>query len=302
MNRFLTNLMMTRSSHVAAVPARRTSPVAAFESLEARQFFSASPVVHHVVEVHSAAPAVHASAKAGESQVTPVAIWNVNAHVDGVKGDRKFYLLVLSDSNGVVSARIAGDGLGLKDTAISGTHDDAGYHFAVTTAKASLDLNGAVGSDGKLVGTFTLSREGRTMKGSFSATPVPVPAPKPPPAPKPDKKTSDGKGAAVKYSVLRKFAGMLKVDGSDKYVAMNAQLCVTSTGVSMVIVQCEAFHVKTFVLMGPKDGDSYSFSGKGEHGTASINFTVSGDSMSGSISRTDDGKTVAGDFKLTVHA
>src|SRR5689334_16849708 len=135
MNRLINAVMSSfrSSQHVAAV--RQPRLIAAIEPLEGRQFFSAAPGGHHG-DVPSVAAAVHASA----TTVTPIAVWNVVGHADGVKGDQKFTISIMSDENGAVVGRINGDGFKMTESVLLGSHDSAGYHFFVTASKASLNL------------------------------------------------------------------------------------------------------------------------------------------------------------------
>jgi hypothetical protein len=175
MNRLFNTLISTFRLSPVASAVRQPQVIAAIEPLEGRQFFSAAPVAHPG-DAPPAGPAVHASAEADDAKATPVAMWRVTAHADGVKGDRTFMLMILSDENGVVTAQIAGRGFGMKNTVMFGWHDSAGYHFVFNSPKASLSLDGAVGSDGKMTGSFSLMNKSGMTMGTFVATPVGAPA------------------------------------------------------------------------------------------------------------------------------
>ena len=162
MNRLLNTVMSMLRQSPAVVKVRPSRLIAAMEPLEGRQFFSASPGGQQSDPL-TADSAVTVSA-------TSVTTWTVSGDVVGEKKDVKFTITIVSDENGIVTGRIVGSGVRMKDDAMIGTHDSAGYHFWVNTSKCMLNLDGSVGSDGTMTGSFTLMSGSKVMSGTFVAS------------------------------------------------------------------------------------------------------------------------------------
>jgi hypothetical protein len=323
-----------RSNRTSATPGRSAS-VPIIEGLESRMLMSAA--AHAVGAGHEAHgdTGVRASVKAGEQQNKP-AVFVGSVTLEGDAHARRFAIVLLSDANGQASARLAGlPGLG--DAVVTGTHDDSGYHLSLDGKRGALTVTATAGDNNTLTGTITATREGKTRSATFTVTkqgqPKPAPTPTPTPTPKPEPKPSPKpephpepkpapkpephpepkpepkpdpaptpKPTPVSVTVIARYQGSLKVGDVTEGSALTVELMNGSDGSKMIHVKGKAFGEREFVLkLTAQNGDTYTFSGSGEKGSATVTVTLSNEykNMAGSISRTDGDVTVAGTFVAT---
>ncbi|MFT3785051.1 MAG: hypothetical protein QM770_02650 [Tepidisphaeraceae bacterium] len=256
------NRVLTRQSSVAFNNL--------FEGLESRQLMSAA--VHTSVESVSTSHDV-LSAPVTKESAPALAIY-VGTLTVGSKSTLKYALSILTDSAGQTTARVGGNGFGVTgDVVLKGTHTGNAYSLKYSDAKQSISVNFIVSDAGALTGTVSLTREGKTTTGTYTAQVLPPPV------------------VTTKYNPM---SGYITLPETGQKMLLKVTLTGDSTGAATATATAPILGGKEVKLTGTHNGNVFTFNNSVNGGTVGLSLTVGSDkkTATGTVTRVVSGKTI----------